>query len=523
MNDLEQKIASEKEYLENFQLEITEGTKKMIKDFHERAVVEKNKYIQERIEEYEKLNEDIKNILNSRKEKYLPKDKEVNTEELESKIESTRNILKLINPFNDYLEILSLNYYLTKLNIKENINLDYVNEVINNILNVFKGASIVLTKESFNYSSYAYKYMESYLNKKTDIKETFENLYWSCPEIIIHLNLNFKYLIKKYEKELTKYASLLIEDTLKKNNLTSDNIYNKYKNYCDEYENLLNKDEVGLTSDFISGNLNPGDYLISANTRINSFNSLLPKAYDELETHERDNFISDVKKIYCVLNELENYSKFKDLITDLSKKIKGEYLEADYKNKLKEIATLEAKRMKVVKEILPHKSLFGYKDKMNDGLKLKLQNDYIIELNTLYEDLENLNIKKKIKETLVETSDINTSLKLILGNYNYYKILISKMDNINEADYYNDLVKFVYDVNNSFSSSIAVTFNDDIADIIYNKYSLLNLKFTKENLTDNIAGFKSLLLFIIRTINIENTSVKFENLVLYNEIVKLLK
>jgi len=90
-------------------------------------------------------------------------------------------------------------------------NLEQINNNILNCITKFAEAGIELKPEDFNYSPFAQKYMKVFFEeyKNGDInspkmKETFEKLYWECSDIIVHIELNVRYLYLKNEKKIEK-------------------------------------------------------------------------------------------------------------------------------------------------------------------------------------------------------------------------------------------------------------------------------------------------------------------------------
>ena len=89
-------------------------------------------------------------------------------------------------------------------------------------------AGIYLNSDEFDYTCYVHEYMNSYLEVRVSqnkdykrVSEIFERIYWMNPEIIEHIELNFRRLIKKYSKQLNNYISKLQKEEKEKNNISS--------------------------------------------------------------------------------------------------------------------------------------------------------------------------------------------------------------------------------------------------------------------------------------------------------------
>ena len=53
------------------------------------------------------------------------------------------------------------------------------------------------------------------------LSKSFEKIYWENPEIIEHVELSFRKLIKKYRKKFETYITNLQKETMWKNNVAS--------------------------------------------------------------------------------------------------------------------------------------------------------------------------------------------------------------------------------------------------------------------------------------------------------------
>ena len=107
-------------------------------------------------------------------------------------------------------------------------NFNSMNEVINQFIMKFEMAGIMLSREDFDYTCYVREYMTSFLevrNIKTEnydaLSKIFEKIYWENPEIIQHIELNFRKLIKKHKRKFITYIDNLKKEVMWKNNITN--------------------------------------------------------------------------------------------------------------------------------------------------------------------------------------------------------------------------------------------------------------------------------------------------------------
>ena len=165
----------------------------------------KLEYLDERIDEDQKLIEKINKEIDTRLEELnglVVNDKiQKLTEELEK-----CNIVNEWNPYNTAYEKMHLDYYLYQLHRYYKEDLDGLNECIKRILESFKKVEIELTSAEFNFNADVKEYIEMILSnhKPEEIKECFERVYWKNSDIVKILELNFESIYLKYEKKINK-------------------------------------------------------------------------------------------------------------------------------------------------------------------------------------------------------------------------------------------------------------------------------------------------------------------------------
>ena len=136
--------------------------------------------------------------------------------ELEAELEKC-NIVNEWNSYNTPYEKMHLDYYLFHLSRYYKDDLASVNSCIKMIVESFKKVGIELQKDDFNFHPTVVDYMSLVLSgaNEEELKNKFEGLYWTFPEMIQTIVVNFKSIYLKYEKEITRYYELRHQEFLK--------------------------------------------------------------------------------------------------------------------------------------------------------------------------------------------------------------------------------------------------------------------------------------------------------------------
>ena len=132
------------------------------------------------------------------------------------------------------------------------------------------------------------------------LSEVFERIYWVNPEIIQHIELNFRKLINKYEKKFVDYINKLQKKVMIENSVTS------YQDCLDKLKiayNQLNEVDSESIADIIklakSGAIDMNNYFEDSKTRTGAYNSLMINSSN----------ITDkvfMNKFYDILRKLKN-------------------------------------------------------------------------------------------------------------------------------------------------------------------------------------------------------------------------
>ena len=450
INELKEKIKVSKELLDTL-------PKNNIKN--------KKKYkdtLLETVSEYKNDLLEVEKVIDERYNKLRYINEEQTSNDIEQ-INYLKQKLFLLNKYNSSYEKLNFDKTLYKLNHFYKLDLTEVNNNIINCIEKFDVVGIKLHAEDFDYSEYAYEYMKVLLNNHDDfekIKDSFEKIYWQCSDLFIHIELNIKYLYYKnkniFEKyinaEKTKFLKQFSSPLEKFNELTTS--YEKHKQ-----ESL----KRGLKK-FANKIWNINDY---QELKVNKYYSFFTSENPDKEINE------EIEKLSHSAYEYKNLLSFNYIINDIKKKYEEK---SNQKNALKNI------NKKIIKnESLIHK----YNKKKNKKEKINTKILFLIqELETLYEELDEITFYDRVFKYLNEDSSIYDALSLVCSHYLYLAKCIKENDiEVNSENEHLRLINFLLNPYNNLIMNVAITENRDLALVISDRYKLSNFNILKDNLS----------------------------------------
>lgn len=418
---------------------------------------------------------------------------------LKKKVSKLEESIYLFNDYNSSYEKSGLDKLLYNLSGKSNKNLMELNSDIAKCLEKFKDVGISLSDNDFKYAPSAYSYMKEYFSYIDDLdndnlKNSFEKIYWKFPDIIVHIELSFKYLYYKNEKSFDKYFSNL---KLTINKECENNLIENYKKIKINYDQLVDKDIYTIFEKFLSKEYNVIDY--KEDKIRQSIVSLIDLDLDK----NYEKIINNISKLYNSIKEYQNYLTFKYVFDEVKElyKDKDKYKDV-VKNKKKEIAKNEKKLFKLNRKIY---NLMLKSDKERKLDRLYMETSQIIStLKELYDSLE----KDKFNEQIMmisDNSEIIEVFKLANSYYIFHAELLMKINGeISLLDINNRISELSDYINSPYNTIINNTdiINDNcLDDIICNIYNLNNFMIEKDNLDDDskldslLSSLKKILVF----------------------------
>ena len=458
-------------------------------------------YLSNLIKEYQQLIQELKNEIKCRQDKILTKLKHntIDFSDTKTKKKGCEEALSILNPYNTPYEKLHLDKLLYEIMHFYKDDFDALNEDINSAISCFKKVGVSLGSKDFCYIPYVKEYMSLILNESNldNLKKCFDNLYWKCPNIIFQIALNFKYLYYKYEKYFIKYYQL----QAKKTNTKVEELLEKYHEIAKK-EKEIEMDLQQIVTKFLNKSLNINDY---TKDKIEKLAMSLSNEKIEIDT---------IHKFYDSLSEYQNYLKYSYMIKEFIKL----YQEKDkykniYKNTLKEIKKIESKIIKINNQINTQEKYFKNEKKknilllnLNDQIELVKTKYHELELNKFYEKISNL--------------DDNTSYYDILTlSCSYYiylrKIIENESEGITDQEIHatiSSLQEFLLTPNLNILKNIKIKESVDISLVISDRYKLLNLNITKDDIENNITNLMDTLEKLEISNIINNSPVTIEEL-----------
>lgn len=528
-------IEESQKYISNFQMESDVGTKKMIREFHNKAIIERNSYINQQLQKFNDYKQRLFQTLKDREQDLRPK----NTEELyKNTYNYQSNLEQLVlynNPFNDIVDKLGFSQIISELSDADNSNLEKINELLKNSVEKFKQAGINLTQNDFNYSDDTYRYMNAFFNNYNsenfnhDMQEIFEQIYWECPMLITYLNLNLRNLIKVNEKKLEQFYQKNNNDLLARNNVTLQNLEQTLYQVEANIEISLNKDSYLNSLPFLTEKLSVDDYLKDSPKRKKNLDRfLINKEYENLSQEEQKNYQLEIENLDKVLVELEDYYYFLPYLKEIIERYKKKDTYKNvYKTKLKEIEKEESKRLDLYKKYqkATKKSFFNRNpEEKSSALKLQFIEE-VKKINQLYTELDDAKINEKICTMLNDSSTLCDVASFLNSFYGFTKQLFTKNleeENKDFSIFQKRLFNFVYSPNHTFMKKITIASEYDLIEMIYNKYKLLNINLKKEELTsENLKEVKSNVDYILTLYHLSQSTITIEEIKLILNIAAL--
>lgn len=503
-------------HINNFVMETDKGTKRMRQKFHLSAIKERNSYIEKELIKFKEYQRIVYQELDSYVSKVMPEDKSEFYRTEEKKLDNLLQIISYVETNISLESKLGFAYIFYELSEKAEASLNIIHECILKFIQIMKDAGIILTAESFNYSPFTLLYMTSFFqNFEKDnfdvlMQECFKEVYWECPELIVHIKRNLVYLVRKNYRKLEEYQNKKEIELLEQYHLTKTSIVPTYWERKKNLDTTIAQDEYFNLEKFLNKTKNVDDYIIGAPLRSKSFNQLVFKdTYQDLSSEEQQVFDCETITLKEQLIILKDYYKYESIVKDIVARYqKRSESKTKYDTKIKEIQAEEKVREKLYKEYQKASGIgfLAKKSSIKMGeIKVKFR-EQINKLESLYSELEELEIDIKLTEVLSDGSSIYDAFIASLSSYSYIeKQIVNKFketdSEFNLERYLKEYIEFIYDPNSSFLHKITVLLDYNIADIVSEKYALLGINLISDQIAADVIDTEIEVLNVITLIN----------------------
>lgn len=519
-------ISIDTKHIDEFELELKSGTKKMKEKFHRDAIKERNAYVNKEIDKFTRYQKDIYKLIKKKVNEIYPKDNTLEYDKYREKLSNYKNTIIFNN--DKYSSFFKLNIFslISKIDIDDSVSLNDVNDILSKIFNIFKDAGVNLNAEDFSYSMFTYEYMSLFINSFGNndfndvMKKTFDNIYWECPDIIKHIKLNLWFLMDKYKEKLDIYSKSRAIELLNSTGLSKNELLNNYLKDVSNLDKMLARDDFYNLEMFMSKKKNILDYLVDSSTRTKNFDQFVIDGVfaDITDTSKFYNVMVDLAH---TLGVLKMYYRYEFIIKDMQDKYnKRNENKTLYEQKLKEIKTEEAKRSKIYNDYLKATGKKGLFHRVNPqkekSTKLEI-NEEILKLVTLYDELHDLEILDMINKNITNVSSLYDLFSLSYNSYYYLEKMFKEHfdENTNfsfdeELDKYFD---FIYSPYNEFLTKIYAFTNSSVPFVIVDKYRLLGINVTGDNINnDSLDTFMDTVNYVKTVYDISKSKLSLENI-----------
>ena len=477
-----------------------------------------NSSVDQIIKKYTSYRESVFNYINAKKKSLSIPEVKKDVYKINEKIEILEKGRNLLNPLNTSYEKMEFDDLLYRMSNYYVFNFDSIDNLINEFIDKFALAGINLESKDFKYNYYVYKYMDVFLNvragKKTkdDLDATFEEIYWVNPDIISHIEINFRKLIKKNMRKFDSYITKIRKEYSKEHDISSySKCIEELKSAYLEKEKLSEEDISDIVEKAINKDFDISQYLESSKFRKSAYSSFIS---EDVDINDKDNMniiCGLLNKLSFNLDEYEGYLSILPIIESFKKDYE------DIKDK-KNNNSLELKNIQISikKEELSLKKINFLISRGNKDKNLKMESINITKkLIDLYRKYDDEFFKSRVLSVLNPNMTVSDVLELFLSFDYFKKLTIQKVYEIND---YNEVIKqsniydeFAKNPTNLIVKGLPVFEHNNIPRIIANKYKLNNLLINEDDISpDNLSTLKNKIALITRInkINDSNTSVE---------------
>lgn len=523
MNNFLEFIKSDIESKKTFLLSIPTNNKTNVKKFNENVA--------SIYESYSNYKESILKYINAKSESFENVKETKLDEKLVKQLDEYKRIAIFFNPLNTFKEKLGLDSLLYDIHNYSYFTFENINKTIQSLIDKFKVAGIGLTSNDFKYTCYVKEYMDEFFACNGDFNKlspVFEKIYWHNPNLIEHIELNFRKLIKKYRKEFEQYVSKEKEEALNKNGFKDyDELVKTYKDKYAEYISGKEESLFEIIKMAKESKIEINNYFPDSKFRTTAFSTLTINPINYENVNEFNKLLDTLKKLKGNVLEYNNYLKFLPLFKHFKEKYEKLDSQETNASALKtiesQISAKESKLDSLNNKIFdgPTSAIFSLFDKKSPDhvKKLKLESIALAkELYDLYYEEEKLRFESIVLEMKNESAIMASDVIKLYYSFDFYKR--ETLASVFELTTYDDIINLCNEFNefasnptNIIIQGIDVFEGSDMADVVCNKYRLENINISATDLDENnIVSLINKIDFVFRIYQIEHSKLSIEKI-----------
>lgn len=497
---------------------------------------EKIDFLKQKYEEY-RIN--VRNYIVTKSRSFKVKQPNKDKEALSKEIACIEHVKFVLNPTNTYFEKMGFDNLLYEINNYTDFDFDFMNNIIKEFIDKFELVGIKLKEKDFNFTYFVNKYMIEFLklreNKtvKYDIlAPIFEQIYWENPDLVDHIKLNFRELIRKNEGKFTRYINKIKKQVTKENNI--EKYEDCLKRLKDLYSKLEKIDEESV-KDIIDlacvGTIDISQYLEDSKVRETTYDTLMLEPEKKSDSAYMDKLYDTLKKLRYNVSEYSNYLKFLPIIQDFQKEYAklprdgGKSSSKELKRILNEVKSNEKKLKSLNRKLFIEMKL----KKKNSNNDLVIESINIAkEVSKSYDKYDSEYFKEKVLKELNDSFTI-TELLHLYYSFDYFKRTtlkkVFKLIDYNELMNLSDTFDlFSMNPNNVIINGIVMFQDINIAEIIMNKYRINGINLSEDNISENeLEVLLSKIDLMLRVNVIEKSEISIEKIWFIAKVKKFLE
>ena len=490
-----------------------------------------NEKIESFIEKYNGYKDSVKKYIDVKSNSFAIGEEKDNSG-LTKTISDLDYVRLIMNPSNTYFEKLGFDSLFYKISNCRDLKFEDLNKLLEEFLNKFELAGIKYSIEDFDYTCYVYEYMNAFLEVRSAssidysrVLETFEKIYWINPEIIQHIELCFKKMIRKNEKTFIEYIERVKKDiTLNQGFADYESVLEKLRTNYNALE-VASRESVSEIIDLaLKGQIDVNQYFADSKIRMSTYDDLMVNAADIGNKELMDKFYRNIEKLCINLKEYGKYLKSIPLIDGFREEYK-KYLANESNDSAKELKEIENQILekesalaKINKNVFETKKIFPDFRGNRDVNKNRLDSIKCAkELYELYKEYDNKYFIDKVLSVLHSSFTVADWLHLYYSFDYFKKLAISRVFGIDNYELIeknsSEFDDFAKDVTNVIVNGVLLFEDANVARIVVNKYRLNDIKIEENSLTaEGLELLMDKLKMPLRIKSIEESETSFERI-----------